>query len=83
MIVHKKPKNKKPKYHKQPIWKIILNDESKKSFWEIVHQENSKSVRLHYVPEEVYTAKDININITYTEFKDLIKFMKKMASKYY
>ena len=82
-LLHRTPKNKKPKFQKEPIWKIILNDESKKSLWEIVHLENEKSVRLHYVPEENYSEKDVNINLTYEEFEDLIRFMKSMDSKYY
>ena len=83
MLVYRTPKNKKPKFQKEPIWKIILNEESKNSTWEITHHDETKNVRLHYVPGDNYSEKDININLTYDEFEDLIKFMKKMDSKYY
>lgn len=73
----------KKRLRKEPFWKIVLNAESKISKWEIVHHEETKNVWLHYVHEEVYSEKDIKINLTYEEFEDLIGFIKKMDSKYY
>lgn len=83
MLVGNIPKNKKPKFQKEPIWTIVINDESQESKWEIVHTTESKNVRLHFVPNDNYSDEDVNINLTYVEFQDLIKFMKKLDSKYY
>ena len=47
MLVHRTPKNKKPKFQKEAIWKIILNEESKNATWEITHHDETKNVRLH------------------------------------
>ena len=76
-------RTKKPKFHKEPIWKVVNNAESKNSTWEIFRAENKNGIRLHYVPEENYSENDININLTYEEFEDLIKFAKSLDSKYY
>jgi len=50
----------------------------KKSYWEILHNSDKKTVMLHYVPEEDYSEKDIKIELTYDQFEDLVKFIIKI-----
>jgi len=62
-------------------WKSILNSESKKSFWEITNNIKDKTITLSYVPEDNYSKKDVEIIVPYDQFKDLVKFMKRMKTK--
>ncbi len=66
----------------------IFNAESKQSHWEITNhdidfdflEENimtaSKTITLHYVPEDDYSEKDIKITMPHDHFIELVKFMK-------
>lgn len=56
-------------------WKTLWNSESDKSYWEILHNAEDKTVVLHYVPEENYGSKDVKIQVPQEQFEDLVKFI--------
>lgn len=60
-------------------WKKLWNAESDLAHWEIWHDTETKSIILHWVPEEDYTKNDIKINLNYDQFKDLIHFLIKIS----
>ncbi|MFW5795263.1 MAG: hypothetical protein ACOCV1_07245 [Bacillota bacterium] len=57
------------------FWKKLWNSESDKSYWEILHDNEDKTVTLHYISEEDYCDKDVKIKMKYEQFEDLIKFI--------
>lgn len=57
------------------FWKKLWVSESDNSKWEILHDNKTKTVELHYVPNDDYSDDDIKIRMQYDDFEDLVKFM--------
>ena len=57
------------------FWKTLWVSESDNSKWEILHNSETKTVELHYVPNDDYSSDDVKIKMQYDDFEDLVKFM--------
>jgi hypothetical protein len=60
-------------------WREVWNVESDESKWEIINNFDDKKIKLLYVPEEDYNEKDIEIEVSYDDFEDLVKFIKSLS----
>lgn len=59
-------------------WKKLWNSESDKAHWEILHDAENKTVRLHYIPNDDYSKDDTKIRMEYDQFEDLVKFINRI-----
>ena len=57
------------------FWKKLWISESDNSKWEILHDSETKTVELYYVPHDDYSSDDVKIKMQYDDFEDLVKFM--------